>query len=65
MKRNLPPPIFLAALAILSFLQFNCKKQDFYLPKPNATEKFFTVPSGTNAQVLRVMDEIKKRNNRS
>ena len=48
----------------MCLFQLNCKKEDYYTPKPNATEKFFTVPSGTNAQVLRVMDEIKKRNNR-
>ena len=35
------------------------------MPKLSVSEKFFTVPSGTSAQVLRVMDEIKKRNNRS
>jgi len=35
------------------------------LPKLSVSEKFFTVPSGTSAQVLRIMDEIKKRNSRS
>ena len=48
----------------MCFLQLNCKKEDFYKAKPNVANKFFAVPSGTNASVARVMNEIKKRNER-
>ena len=50
-------------MAILCFLQLNCKKEDFYKAKPNVANKFFAVPSGTNASVARVINEIKRRNN--
>jgi len=47
----------------LCFLQLNCKKEDVYNAKPNVEDKFFTIPSGTNASVMRVINEIKRRNN--
>ena len=47
----------------MCFLQLNCKKEDFYKAKPNVANKFFAVPSGTNASVARVINEIKRRNN--
>jgi len=50
-------------LAILSFLQLNCKKEDFYKAKPNVVNKFFALPSGANTSVVRVINEIKRRNN--
>ncbi|HAO05239.1 MAG: hypothetical protein KA121_09240 [Ferruginibacter sp.] len=51
-------------MAILCFLQLNCKKEYFYKAKPNVANKFFALPSGTNTSVVRVMNEIKKRNER-
>jgi len=50
-------------LAILCFLQLNCKKEDVYNAKPNVEDKFFAIPSGTNASVMRVINKIKRRNN--
>ena len=47
----------------MCFLQLNCKKEDVYNAKPNVEDKFFTIPSGTNASVMRVINEIKRRNN--
>ena len=44
-------------------MQLNCKKEDVYNAKPNVEDKFFTIPSGTNASVMRVINEIKRRNN--
>ena len=44
-------------------MQLNCKKEDVYNAKPNVEDKFFAIPSGTNASVMRVINKIKRRNN--
>jgi len=49
-------------LALLVFLQLNCKKEDFYKSKINVTEKFFELPPNTDPIIKRIVEDLKQKN---
>jgi len=51
-----------AVLAILCFLQLNCKKEVVYSAKINTTEKFFELPNDANPVIKRIVEDLKKKN---
>ena len=49
-------------MALLVFLQLNCKKEDFYNSKINVTEKFFELPPNTDPIIKRIVEDLKQKN---
>jgi len=49
-------------LALLVFLQLNCKKEDFYNSKINVTEKFFELPKNADPIIKRIVEDLKQKN---
>ncbi len=49
-------------MALLVFLQLNCKKEDFYKSKINVTEKFFELPPNTDPIIKRIVEDLKQKN---
>ncbi|MBK6623962.1 MAG: hypothetical protein IPG30_03260 [Chitinophagaceae bacterium] len=49
-------------MAILCFLQLNCKKEDFYKAKPNVANKFFELPKNADPILKRIVEDLKQKN---
>lgn len=47
---------------LISLLQLNCKKEEFYTSNIDAEENFFIIPGNINPLITRIVNDLKQKN---